>query len=754
MKLPEKLLLLTRRHFRAKKIHLLINWMFLLVFLPHASFAQLDSLLYQFRSKPKTSENVMSLLGLTHKIVDYNLDSALSCAHELLNIEIPESQYKLQCLPELTIGTLNKLKGNYDDANTHLTRALIIAEKGEITSAQIICLYQIGDLNRGIGLLDESLRMLYLSRNLALKTHENHMHPQIYDRMSATFFQLADHNDALFEFIEIPDQTDFGPGKKTAGDYIELCKVYADSANMFAKKINDTQTQLSALNLIGAYYRHKKQYEQSIQNFYKALSLSLELGFKTNVPNYYANIAKAWYDQGKYNQAIEDGLKGYEIANELKMESEKSILAHTLRLSYEKLGDFENALRFHIVETETREYIYSQENWNKISELDKKYQSEKQQQEIKYQKELIDLQNVEVFRLNIVIIIMFVVLIIILIGVILIRKQKQRIQTQSKMITEQFTRLEKLDQFKESLTHALVHDLKNPLSQVLINTRNQHVRNAAGKMMRLITNMLDVEKYENTGFILNKELHSLRNILAEVVNGQELSLKEKNLELHLHFTDFKIMADREVMIRVFDNLLSNAIRYSPLNRSIDVKAEPSGDDMLLICMENYGEHIPDDVLPLIFDKYRHFGKTDSGAQRSTGLGLTFCKMAIEAHGGTIGAHNNPDEGCSFCFTLKYSSQTLKKLEDTRTTIRDLKRKLNFTEADYAVLNAVVKQIQDFKIFEISRFHEVLDPLKETAGSNVNEWISSLFNAINIQNMDEYKRLINLAENEQTKNTDR
>jgi len=67
---------------------------------------------------------------------------------------------------------------------------------------------------------------------------------------------------------------------------------------------------------------------------------------------------------------------------------------------------------------------------------------------------------------------------------------------------------------------------------------------------------------------------------------------------------------------------------------------------------------------------------------------------------------------------------------------------------------VVNQIKDFKIFEISRFHEVLDPLKETAGTDVNEWISLLFNAINIQNIDEYKRLINLSENEQTKNTDR
>jgi signal transduction histidine kinase len=332
-------------------------------------------------------------------------------------------------------------------------------------------------------------------------------------------------------------------------------------------------------------------------------------------------------------------------------------------------------------------------------------------------------------------------------------EQKEEIQTQAEEITRQYERLEKLDQFKETLTHALVHDLKNPLSQILLNTSDSAVNLPAKKMLRLITNMLDVEKYEKAGFILNKETHWLRNIITEVINGQEAGLKEKNLEVQLHFTDFKIMADKEMMIRVFDNLLSNAVRYSPLNRSIDVFAEPSGDGMLHISMKNYGDPIPEESLPLIFDKYRHFGKTEGAAHRSTGLGLTFCKMAVEAHGGKIGAHNNPDEGCSFWLTMKAISQNAKQVEN-ETNLPDLKPILTLTKTEKVELKEVVNKMKEFRIFEISRFHEVLDPLKATAGSNVNEWISRLFSAINIQNIDEYNRLINLVEDEQAKNTDR
>ena len=274
----------------------------------------------------------------------------------------------------------------------------------------------------------------------------------------------------------------------------------------------------------------------------------------------------------------------------------------------------------------------------------------------------------------------------------------------------------------------------------------------ARKMLRLITNMLDVEKYENTKFLLNKEVHSLRNILAEVKTGQKPALWEKNLELHFHFTDFGILADKEVMIRIFDNLLSNAINYSPLNRSIDVFAEQSGDDTVHINMRNYGELIPDEALPYIFDKYRYFRKTDGSSAHSTGLGLTFCKMAVEAHGGTIGVWCKPDEGCNFWFTIPFASKT-GIVEEIENTTRDYNHKLRLSETDFEVLKEVVKQVKEFEIYEISRFHEALDPLKETSGSTVNDWISLLFSAINVQNMDEYNRLINLAENEQTKNTD-
>ena len=352
---------------------------------------------------------------------------------------------------------------------------------------------------------------------------------------------------------------------------------------------------------------------------------------------------------------------------------------------------------------------------------------------------------------------MLIACIVILIGIFLIQKQKtvlvkqkEEIESQSEKIKEQFELLEKLDHFKESLTHALVHDLKNPLSQIMAFAGNLAVIHPARKMLRLIMNMLDVERYENTEFKLNKKLICLRNLLEEVKIDQEISLKEKNLELRFLFDDYHVLADKEVMARVFDNLLANAIRFSPQNRSIDIFAEQLDDDILHISLTNYGEYIPDEVLPYIFDKYRQFGKND-GSQ-TTGLGLTFCKMAVEAHGGKIGVRSKPGKGCNFWFTIPFASKT-GEVGEIETADQDHKSKLQLSETDLEALKEVLKQVKEFEIFEISRFHEILDPLKEASGSTVNDWISGLFGAIYVQNRVEFDRLINLAENGQTKDTD-
>ena len=282
--------------------------------------------------------------------------------------------------------------------------------------------------------------------------------------------------------------------------------------------------------------------------------------------------------------------------------------------------------------------------------------------------------------------------------------QNEEIEAQTEKIIEQYQRIEKLDRFKESLTQALVHDLKNPLSQILLNAGNHEVNNPARKMMRLIMNMLDVEKYENTELKLNIELHSLRNILEEVKTGHEISLREKNLGLHFHFDDYLVLADKEIVVRVFDNLLANAIRFSPQNRDIDVLAENSGDDIIQISIINSGKPIPEEALPYIFDKYRQIGKRDSSSSQSTGLGLSFCKMALEAHGHKISAQNIKDS-VLFTFTLNG-----KRNQGQEQSKEEYDREIVLTQDEKTLLKPFFDCLKNFEVHQVSDILQVLDEI--------------------------------------------
>ena len=706
--------------------------------------AQPDSLLRKFKQIPINASNIPQLIDLSYNLIDYNVDSALDCAVQIQKISLPTNDFDLKCKTLINLGNILKISGKYEESNKYLFQALEIAEKNNLISNKIISLFQIGDLNRCIGLLDQSLLYLYMSKDFAHKNKVSQQYPELYEHISSTFYQLTEQNYPKFKLTTIPLQNEFDLQSSTTDVYSKLCKIYADSALTISEFKNDNRTKLSCLNVVGAYYRQQKNNNQAIAHFNKAIDLAEKINYKIDIPNYYINIARSWFDEKQYEKAIRIGLRAYQLAMDLNILVYKSTAANILRLSYIEKKDYKNALEYQHIEASTRAEILSEENWNKISELDKKYQTGQKQKEIEYQKTMIDLKNTEVFRRNVVIACLLIACLIIIIGLFYIQnqktvlfKQKEEIVAQSEKITEQYERLEKLDHFKESLTHSLVHDLKNPLSQIMHSPGNQAMNQPARKMMQLITNMLDVEKYENTEFRLNKELHSLRNMLEEVKTGQEISLREKNLELRFLFDDYMVLVDKEVIVRVFDNLLANAIRFSPQNRSIDVLAHQSCDNEVTIGIKNFGEPIPDEAVPYVFDKYQQFGKTDNGSSHSTGLGLTFCKMAIEAHGQKIRTQTVSD-GVLFTFTLNGNIIPVQ----TQSVAKD-DPKIGLTQDEKVLLKPFFDRLEYIEVHEVSDILQVLDEIP-CESDNINALKQQISDAAFATNAELYHQIVNGA----------
>lgn len=219
-----------------------------------------------------------------------------------------------------------------------------------------------------------------------------------------------------------------------------------------------------------------------------------------------------------------------------------------------------------------------------------------------------------------------------------------------------------LSQFKEDMTHMIVHDLKSPLNIIVNaeeiydeNLRLEMVKGSGYRMLNLVNNILDVYKYENVAFDLNIGQFKLVDVINKALNEVDFIVKNRSINLVINKNlNTDINADKELVHRVFSNLLSNAVKFSPKSGTITIDMIVDQNNIVKVSVANEGPGIPKDRQKHIFERFGQNEKRDSGNISSTGLGLTFCEMAIEAHKGKIGVISETDTGVEFWFTLPES----------------------------------------------------------------------------------------------------
>jgi len=227
----------------------------------------------------------------------------------------------------------------------------------------------------------------------------------------------------------------------------------------------------------------------------------------------------------------------------------------------------------------------------------------------------------------------------------------------------------KLEHLKDSLMQMIVHDLKNPLTGVMGNIelllrKGTAVdddkrralllksRDSGNQLLKMIMDLLDISKLEEDKMDLQWERFDLSGLVLDLLRELRghTEVEEKNLIYANEAESFEVEADRELVLRIIGNLLNNAIKHSP--RGAEIRIEVAADDMgTTVAVVDQGEGIPEEYHQKIFEKFTQVDVKKSGHRADRGLGLTFCKMAVEAHGGRIWVKSTPGQGSCFIFTL-------------------------------------------------------------------------------------------------------
>jgi signal transduction histidine kinase len=333
-----------------------------------------------------------------------------------------------------------------------------------------------------------------------------------------------------------------------------------------------------------------------------------------------------------------------------------------------------------------------------------------------------------------------------------IENQKEEIQSQADRLQEVYNTLLEHSKFKEGLTSMIVHDLKNPLNSILNVPRDLssdkqliRIRQSGKHMLNLVMNILDVYKYQKAKMELEIKESSLFDILNQALDQVSYLAYQKNISLRVKIIeDFILEVDPEILVRVFINLLTNAIKYTPVNGYVIIDSIMDASSGLCIRVIDSGPGIPKEKEALVFSEFGQIIAKKAGDVRSTGLGLTFCKIAVEAHDGSIGFDNNKTGGTIFWFTVK--SDRIKssfKNVDKISNLSSEDQYINLlSKYDIDYLTNFIPQLKESEIYSISRIRSILDGIEEKS-KGIQIWKEKIIDASYSHNEALYFDLLEL-----------
>ena len=248
-------------------------------------------------------------------------------------------------------------------------------------------------------------------------------------------------------------------------------------------------------------------------------------------------------------------------------------------------------------------------------------------------------------------------------------EKHRALEEQNAALQKALQRLQEAEQTQRNMVSMIVHDLKNPLNVVFISIdllasdfgdmlsddQREILRNAnmAGQqMLRLITNLLEVQRLEDGKMPVRPELLDLTQVLKLMVGQAQPLADQKDIALSLVVEEPLpfVMADVDLTSRVVANLLDNAIKFTPLDGQIVVAAKFEDDEVIISVTDN-GLGIPADQQECIFEAFVQAPRQDVRGEASVGLGLAFCRLAIDALEGRIWVESELGEGAKFSFAL-------------------------------------------------------------------------------------------------------
>lgn len=669
------------------------------------------------------------------------------------------------------LGVVYFYKGDYPSALAQYFKSLNIKEKLGIKKSVASSYNNIGLVyhyqgNYPAG-LEYHLKSLKIMEELGDKVGMS----DSYSNIGKVYEKQGDYPSTLVQYYKsLRLREELKDKKGMANSYRSIGKVYKELGNNISaleyhlkslkimEEIGDKYGIATVYNFIGEVYLKQKEYGKALQ--YQNLSLKLynEIGAEAYATLPLLDLGEIYLVQKKYTQAIRYLEETIQTAKKLGRNDVVQDGAKLLALAYEGAGNYQEAYKSLKLFKTIADSLNNEETAKKITsqamqyEFNKKEAASKTIQERKdlEQQQLLQTQKYYTYASIGGLIALLVIALVVYRGKIkqkqantILEIQKEEIRSQAEELQMVNEKLLELDSFKQGMMGMIVHDLKNPLNFILnasgnADTKLELMQQAGRQMLNMVMNILDVQKFEDAKMSLKLREESAYTIGQSAVDGTYFLAKQKNIKIENRIDkNLSVKTEPEILERVFTNILTNAIKYTPIGGNVILTSKIE-HRKATISISDTGSGIPKNQQAKVFEMFGQVQAKKLGNVRSTGLGMAFCKIAIEAHGGEIGLESEVGKGTTFWFILE-EGKALVNTSYVKEQKEDINWQLN--ENEKATLLPYLDALKELEVFVYSDIQDILNKVSWDT-PNLQKWRKELETLVFSMDSEAYHDFLN------------
>jgi signal transduction histidine kinase len=588
------------------------------------------------------------------------------------------------------MGMIYSQQGNYDRAIENYLEALKLYEEQRLPERIAFVLNVLGVAYSKRGNNRLSLESYEKARKIYTDARDNRGLARTFGNLASLYSDEGNDNNAL---------------------------VYYEKALALHRELGDSAHVAFVLNGIGIAYINLGDYDKAL-TFFSATeqifaSVPMEIS-RLVLGDLYNNFAVAYYSKGLFKEALEKVRKALDIAQESGLRHLRQNSYAILSDIYKGLGNYQLALEYSQRDNQLKDSIFSDESDKLLAAAVRGYEIKRKEdsirtltqdkqirdQQLQLQTQQLQLQNQQLIFLAIGFVLFIAVLGLLANGYRIKRRSELQLQHKNaelevanQEIALKNEHLEELNNEKNEFLGIVAHDLKSPilsiklLAQLLHDTNvatDERVRftntiiSSSDQLSRIISNLLNVNAIERGGITLDITPFNLSVSAYSVFEEYTPRAEAKNVKLHFEsFTDGECLGDHTAVIQVMDNLVSNALKYSPSDKNVwfriygerqwtnkNHNADTSAtngftkstahyitQNCVRIEVQDEGPGLSDDDKKKLFGKFQRLSAKPTSGEQSTGLGLSIVKKMVQAMNGEVWCESNLGSGALFIVEL-------------------------------------------------------------------------------------------------------